>query len=92
MRQTLPTLLRIVKREAMFSTSDTGETDMTVAGYFRHARGLGFGAADCLRLARGAWALDEASRLRKLPTPGAAHIERDGSGLPTMLSFSIKVF
>lgn len=65
---------------------------MTTTEYYKHARGLGFGAADCLKLAREAWTLDETSRLRNLPPPSAAHVERDGSGLPTVLSFSIKVF
>ena len=65
---------------------------MTTTEYYKHARSLGFSAADCIRLARDAWTLDEASRLRNLPPPSAVHVERDGSGLPTVLSFSIKAF
>lgn len=68
-------------------------TALTTLDYYRTARSLGFRAADCLKLARGAVALDEASRLARLPPPGAASYEIvPDSAAPVRLSFSIKVF
>lgn len=70
-----------------------GSLDMTVRDYYRHARSLGFGAEDCLRLARQAVAADMAARRARLPPPGSASHEfmPDGSG-HIKLSFSITVF
>jgi hypothetical protein len=67
---------------------------MTVREYYRHARALAaFPAADCLRMARQAVALDEASRLSHLPPPGAASWEAMPNGDGAIrLSFSVKVF
>lgn len=72
------------------------ETQMTknLHDYYRHTRALAaFPAADCLRMARSAVALDEASRAARLAPAGAASYEvmPDGSA-PVRLSFSIKVF
>lgn len=67
---------------------------MTIQAYYRHARSIGpFRAVDCLAMARQAFALDEAGRLARLPTPGAASYEvmPDGDNF-VRLSFSVKVF
>ena len=66
---------------------------LTILDYHRRARSLGFRATDCLMLAKKAFALDEASRLARLPPPGAASYEIvPDSATPVRLSFSIKVF
>lgn len=71
---------------------------MTVTDYYRHIRALGaFPAADCLRMAREAVALDESAALRewKRTNPGPQGVcwetMPDGSA-PIRLSFMILAF
>ena len=63
--------------------------------YYNHARSLGaFNAADCLRIARDAAALDRAAIERSVSVPPAAvalEVLHDGSN-PVHLSFGIYVF
>lgn len=68
---------------------------LTVSDYYRHIRALGaFPAADCLRMAREAAALDRAAEARR-PRPGPTGVcwetMPDGSA-PIRLSFTILVF
>lgn len=66
----------------------------SIQDYYHHTRSLAaFPAADCLRMAREAFALDEASRRARLPAPGAASYEVMPNGDNFVrLSFSVKVF
>jgi hypothetical protein len=68
---------------------------LDVSGYYRHIRALGsFPAADCLRMAREAVALDEAAEAKR-PRPGPQGVcweaMPDGSA-PIRLSFTVLVF
>lgn len=69
---------------------------MTTTDYYKHARSLGaFSAAQCLRLAKEAAALDKAAAQRQAAHCGADAVcvetMPDGSA-PVRLSFSIKCY